>query len=107
MQPSAKSPQTCSGAGPADTGTSLVPLRDPSIARSSAATISPALAYRSEGLLASAFITELFTPAGSPARDVVSERGSSVRLRVMMARAVGPVKGGSPAIISYITAPSA
>ena len=49
----------------------------------------------------------LSTDEESPVREIVSERGASVRLRVMMERAVGPVKGGSPATISYITAPRA
>ena len=44
MQPSAKSPQTCVDAGPVATAYSLVPLRTPSCARSSAATICCALA---------------------------------------------------------------
>ena len=40
-------------------------------------------------------------------REIVSERGASVRLRVRIERAVGPVNGGSPASISYSTAPIA
>jgi hypothetical protein len=37
----------------------------------------------------------------------VSERGSSVITRAMIACAVGPVNGGSPVSISYSTQPSA
>lgn len=66
----------------------------------------PAVAKRSAGSFWSAFSTTASTWGGIVLRCSVSDRGSSVTTRDTIAWAVGPVKGGSPASISYNTAAS-
>lgn len=74
--------------------------RTGSAARSSAALNSPALAYRSDGTLASAFTTAVSTPSGTVSRTTRSRVGRSVSSLAITACTVGPVTGGSPASIS-------
>ena len=75
--------------------------------RASASENRAAVANRSAGSFESAVTTAASTCGGTVFRCSVSERGSSVITRAMMACAVGPVNGGSPASISYSTQPSA
>ena len=82
-------------------------VRAASIAASSAETSSSADWYRSAGFLASDFMITASTCGATSSRVAVIERGRSVMVRMMMARAVGPVNGGSPASISYSTLPVA
>ena len=70
--------------------------------RLSAAANSPTLAKRSAGVRARARVTAISTPAGT-ARSVVSFGSGSLNRLAMIACAVGPVYGGSPASISYTT----
>lgn len=73
----------------------------------SAVANSAAVAKRSAGSLASATCTASSTCGGIVLRCTMSDRGSSVTTRAMIAWAEGPVKGGSPKSISYVTQPSA
>ena len=75
--------------------------------RLSASLNSAAVANRSAGSFESAVRTAASTCGGIVFRWIVSERGSSVITRAMIACAVGPVNGGSPVSISYVTHPSA
>ena len=62
---------------------------------------------RSAGNFSSAQCTAAATFTGTFRRMTVSGCGSYVISRAMIACAVVPVNGGSPASISYVTAPSA
>ena len=73
---------------------------------SSARAKSPALANRSAGVLSSALATAASTASGTDDRTTRRCTGRSVISLAIMAWAVGPVTGGSPASISYSTAPS-
>jgi hypothetical protein len=66
----------------------------------SASANSLAVPNRSMGALASARITATSAPSGTASRTTRSEVGRSVSILARMARAVGPVTGGSPASIS-------
>ncbi len=68
--------------------------------RLSASPNSAAVANRSAGSFDSAVRTAASTCGGIVFRWIVSERGSSVITRAMIACAVGPVNGGSPVSIS-------
>src|SRR2546425_7229271 len=67
-----------------------------------AGTKAPAGANRSAGAFASALLTA-FSTAGDTWRTVLMCGMGSVKRLAMMACAVGPVYGGSPASISYNT----
>ena len=62
--------------------------------------MAPAVGNRSAGTRASARAASASTARGTLSRIVVIVRGASVSRRAMMACAVGPVNGGSPASIS-------
>ena len=69
--------------------------------RASRANVSPTVAGRSAGDFAIACVDQRRRAAGGTvARTVVSGRGVSVITRAIIACAVGPVNGGSPASIS-------
>ena len=75
--------------------------------RASASANCAAVANRSAGSFESAVRTAASTWGGTVFRCSMSERGSSVITRAMIACAVGPVNGGSPVSISYSTQPRA
>lgn len=68
---------------------------------------SRAEAKRSAGNFSSAFATAPATCAGTDFRCAVSSFGTSVMTLATIACALGPVNGGSPINISYVTTPSA
>ena len=74
---------------------------------SSASANWAALTNRSAGSFSSAMRTAASTCDGMVWRCSVSERGSSVITRAMIACAVAPVNGGSAVSISYSTHPKA
>ena len=74
----------------------------PRTAGATAATNWSAVAYRSAGALANAFVTARSTASGTSRTVRRCGIGSLSRL-AMIAWAVGPVYGGSPASISYST----
>ena len=67
---------------------------------------SPALANRSAGVLSSALATAASIASGTALRTTRRWTGRSVISLAIIACAVGPVTGGSPASISYSTAAS-
>ena len=73
----------------------------------SASANSRAFENRSAGALANARITALSSDRGTTSRSTRNDVGRSVISFAINARAVGPVTGGSPASISYVTAPRA
>ena len=75
-------------------------LRRAEAAVSSARTKSPAVEKRSAGVLARAFSTARSIASGTVSRTTRKRVGRSVRSLAIMACAVAPVTGGSPAIIS-------
>src|SRR5688572_32911957 len=72
----------------------------------SAAANSAALAKRSAGSFSSAWRTAASTLAGIVFRLALGGSGSPVSTLVTTDWAVGPVKGGAPTSISYVTEPS-
>jgi hypothetical protein len=78
-----------------------------SVVDTSAEENSAASANRSAGSLASAVVTARSTAIGTVSRTWRSATGDVVSTRATIACAVGPVNGGSPANISYVTTPSA
>ncbi len=74
--------------------------------RVSASANWPAVAKRSAGSLDSARNTAVSIGGDTVSRSSASRRGRAVMIFAMMACAVGPVNGGSPASISYNTHPS-
>ena len=91
------------GAGTATVGAVLEPVAPRS---SSARANSPALAKRSAGVLSSALATAASTASGTEGRTTRRWTGRSVMSFAIIAWALGPVTGGSPASISYSTAAS-
>ena len=82
----------------------------PPPARPPARSASPnarALTKRSPGSRSIARSTAASTSSGTLGRWPLMPRGVSVIMRATTASAVGPVNGGSPTSISYVTAPSA
>jgi len=73
----------------------------------SASANSRALENRSVGDFASARITASSSDRGTTSRTTRNDVGRSVISFAIIARTLGPVTGGSPASISYVTAPSA
>ena len=73
----------------------------------SAAENSATVENRSAGNFASAVSTAFSTSGGTVSRRVCSGAGRSVSTFATMACALEPVKGGSPASISYVMAPNA
>ena len=72
-----------------------------------AAANSAALANRSAGSFCSAVSTAALRCGGTDFRTSSGGTGSAVITFATIACAVGPVNGGSPTSISYVTAPSA
>src|SRR2546422_10555269 len=87
------------GAPPANRLWGCVGRVEPAV---SAATKAPAVENRSAGAFPSAFVTAASTVDGT-CRTVLRCGIGSVSRLAMMAWAVGPVYGGSPASISYNT----
>src|SRR6266852_5409125 len=73
--------------------------------RAKASTNCAAVWNRSAGSLARAFRTAVSTCGGTDSRSCRSGRGRSVTTLAITDCTVGPVCGGSPASISYRTAP--
>ena len=69
-------------------------------AAANAAPKPETVANRSAGALASAVMTTRSTSSGTDGRTTRIDRGSSICCRAMIACAVEPVWGGSPASIS-------
>src|SRR5256885_1518453 len=86
-------------AAPADRHLECVARVEPAV---SAATKAPVVANRSAGAFASALVTAASSD-GETWRTMPRCGIGSVKRLAMMACAVGPVYGGSPANISYST----
>ncbi len=82
--------------------TGISPLVTPSALANSAAVEN-----RSAGVRASALFTAAWSEADTASRTAESGRGVSVSARAMIAWALGPLNGGSPASSSYRTQPRA
>src|SRR5687768_67383 len=74
---------------------------------SSARANALAVVNRSAGIFSSAVSTASSTWGGTVLRSAESGSGSDATIFATIACAVGPVKGGAPASISYVVAPSA
>ena len=68
--------------------------------RCSACANAPAVLKRSAGILASAWSTVSSSSSGTFSRTIASDGTRSIVWRAMIDAAVGPTKGGVPAIIS-------
>src|SRR5688572_22549336 len=75
--------------------------------RPSASANFSAVANRSAGSLASAVRTAASTPGGTVSRSALGAVGRSVSTLATIVCTVGPVNGGLPTSISYVTAPNA
>src|SRR5436190_16273809 len=108
LAPSANAPRTMTGACDADLADDLVvPRRGADVSPASALANSAAPANRSAGSFSIAVSTASCTCSGIVPRRVIGSTGDSVMTFATIACAVGPVNGGSPVSISYVTAPSA